>query len=119
MEKGNEMSDDDLVKRLREVAGFIRFETGDRVPAAGSLSEEAADRIEALQAQLAEVDAELRKARAAICHEKEMQTLVDVLVEAVKRYDAANDSDDAMREWRAVQLAIRAVLAAMEGRRDE
>jgi hypothetical protein len=39
---------DDLVKRLRVVTGFIRFETGDRVAASACLSEEAADRIEAL-----------------------------------------------------------------------
>jgi hypothetical protein len=44
---------DDLVKRLRVVTGFIRFETGDRVAASVCLSEEAADRIEALEAKLA------------------------------------------------------------------
>ena len=40
---------DDLVKRLRMVTGFIRFETGDRVVASACLSEEAADRIEELE----------------------------------------------------------------------
>lgn len=43
----------DLVQRLRTVTGFIRFETGDRVLAAGSISEEAADRIEALEKEVA------------------------------------------------------------------
>jgi len=48
------MSDDNLVKRLRMVTGFIRFETGD----SACLSEEAADRIEELEAKLAKaVDA--------------------------------------------------------------
>ena len=41
---------DDLVKRLRMVTGFIRFETGD---ASTCLSEEAADRIDELEAKLA------------------------------------------------------------------
>ena len=40
---------DDLVKRLRMVTGFIRFETGD----SACLSEEAADRIEELERKLA------------------------------------------------------------------
>ena len=35
----------DIVERLQEVTGFIRFETMDRFRAAGSLSEEAADEI--------------------------------------------------------------------------
>ena len=43
----------DLVKRLRLVTGFIRFETGDRIAAAACLSEEAAD---ALTAQAAEIE---------------------------------------------------------------
>jgi hypothetical protein len=43
---------DDLVKRLRMVTGFIRFETGDRVAASACLSEEAACRIEKLEAKL-------------------------------------------------------------------
>ena len=43
---------DDLVKRLRAVTGFIRFETSDRVAAAACLSEEAADRIEELESEL-------------------------------------------------------------------
>jgi hypothetical protein len=42
------ISDATLIARLRMVTGFIRFETGDRVAAAACLSEEAADRIEAL-----------------------------------------------------------------------
>ncbi len=42
------MTDETLVKRLRMVTGFIRFETGDRIAASACLSEEAADRIEAL-----------------------------------------------------------------------
>jgi len=46
------MSDEELVKRLRVVTGFIRFETSDRVAASACLSEEAADRIEALTEQL-------------------------------------------------------------------
>jgi ABC-type Na+ transport system ATPase subunit NatA len=44
---------DDLVKRLRMVTGFIRFETGDRVAASACLSEEAAYRIEELEVKLA------------------------------------------------------------------
>jgi hypothetical protein len=44
---------DDLVKRLRIVTGFIRFETGDRIAASACLSEEAAYRIEELEAKLA------------------------------------------------------------------
>lgn len=44
------MTDEELVKRLRMVTGFIRFETGDRVAASICLSEEAADRIEQLVA---------------------------------------------------------------------
>jgi len=44
----------DLVKRLRMVTGFIRFETGDRIAASACLSEEAADRIEELETQLAQ-----------------------------------------------------------------
>ena len=44
---------DDLVKRLRMVTGFIRFETGDRIAASACLSEQAADRIEELEAKLA------------------------------------------------------------------
>jgi hypothetical protein len=47
---------DDLVKRLRVVTGFIRFETGDRVAASVCLSEEAADRIEALTAKVKLMD---------------------------------------------------------------
>ena len=43
-----------LVQRLREVTAFLRFETGDRVAAASSLSEEAADRIEALEAEVSQ-----------------------------------------------------------------
>ena len=43
----------DLVKRLRMVTGFIRFETGDRIAASACLSEEAADRIEELETKLA------------------------------------------------------------------
>jgi hypothetical protein len=42
----------DLVKRLRMVTGFIRFETGDRIAASACLSDEAADRIEELEAKL-------------------------------------------------------------------
>ena len=42
----------DLINKLRAVTGFIRFETGDRVAAAACLSEEAADRIEELEAAL-------------------------------------------------------------------
>jgi hypothetical protein len=37
-----------VVDRLQQVTGFIRFETGDRVKAAASLSEEAADLIKRL-----------------------------------------------------------------------
>lgn len=48
---------DDLKTRLRAVTGFIRGETGDRVLAAQSLPEEAADRIADLERQLAEVQA--------------------------------------------------------------
>ena len=40
-----------VVERLRDVTGFIRFETGDRVRASACLAEEAADLIEALQAE--------------------------------------------------------------------
>lgn len=43
---------DDLVKRLRMVTGFIRFETGD----SACLSEEAADRIEELEAKLERIN---------------------------------------------------------------
>lgn len=46
-------TDAELIARLRMVTGFIRFETGDRVAAAACLSEEAADRIEALAARVA------------------------------------------------------------------
>ena len=45
---------DDLVKRLRMVTGFIRFETGDRIAASACLSEEAADHIEELEVKLVE-----------------------------------------------------------------
>lgn len=44
---------DDLIKRLRVVTGFIRFETEDRIAASACLSEEAAARIEELEAKLA------------------------------------------------------------------
>jgi hypothetical protein len=47
---------DDLVKRLRMVTGFIRFETGD----SACLSEEAADRIEAQDVAIAELVEGLR-----------------------------------------------------------
>jgi hypothetical protein len=50
---------DDLVKRLRMVTGFIRFETGDRIAASACLSEEAADRIQELEVRLAKVEAVL------------------------------------------------------------
>lgn len=43
----------DITERLREVTAFLRFETGDRVAAAASLSEEAANEIERLRARLA------------------------------------------------------------------
>ena len=43
---------DDLVKQLRMVTGFIRYETGDRVTATSCLSEEAADYIEELETKL-------------------------------------------------------------------
>ena len=46
---------DDLVKRLRAVTAFVRLETGDRVAAAGCLSEEAASYIEAIKADLQEM----------------------------------------------------------------
>ena len=42
----------DIVQRLREVTGFVRFETNDRVAAAASLSEEAACEIERLRSSL-------------------------------------------------------------------
>jgi hypothetical protein len=48
----------DLIKRLRDVTGFVRFETGDRVRASACLSEEAADILEAKDAEIAR----LRKA---------------------------------------------------------
>ena len=48
-------ANEELVKRLRVVTGFIRFETGDRVAASACLSEEAADRIEALEQHVADL----------------------------------------------------------------
>ena len=41
-----------IQERLRAVTAFCRFETGDRVAAAACLSEEAADRIDALEKAL-------------------------------------------------------------------
>jgi len=52
-DEGLSISDATLIARLRMVTGFIRFETGDRVAASICLSEEAADRIEQLQEELA------------------------------------------------------------------
>jgi transcription antitermination factor NusG len=57
---------DDLVKRLRMVTGFIRFETGDRIAASACLSEEAADHIEQLAAINEELEAKLSKAVVAL-----------------------------------------------------
>ena len=45
---------DDLVKRLRVITGFILFETRDRIAASACISEEAAARIEELEVKLAE-----------------------------------------------------------------
>jgi hypothetical protein len=58
------MNDEELIKRLRMVTGFIRFETGDRIAASACLSEEAAERIEALLAQNAAMEAQIEAARA-------------------------------------------------------
>lgn len=49
-----------VVDRLRIVTGFIRFETGSRVTAAMSVSEEAACLIETLSARVAELEAAIR-----------------------------------------------------------
>ncbi|KZY52606.1 hypothetical protein A3734_18455 [Sulfitobacter sp. HI0054] len=45
-----------IQERLRAVTSFYRFETGDRVAASACLSEEAADRIDALEKALQRVE---------------------------------------------------------------
>ena len=61
-------SSDDLVKQLRMVTGFIRFETGGRIAASACLSEEAAARIEQLAATNDELEAKLAKAVTSLQH---------------------------------------------------
>ena len=86
---------DDLVKRLRVVTGFIRFETGDRVAASACLSEEAADRIEALTEQLKTARADANEAEAyAEGLERDLKTcrmaqavMDNTVAEAVKMLD--------------------------------
>jgi hypothetical protein len=73
------MTDEELIKRLRMVTGFIRFETGDRIAASACLSEEAADRIEQLVAT--------------------NEALVKVAVEAV---EVLGTADDALTEAEAI-----------------
>ena len=84
---------DDLVKRLRMVTGFIRFETGDRIAASACLSEEAAGRIEELEAKLAKA--------------------VDVIAWALSAWDDHNKYGDAMQgDW---VYDARAAIAEING----
>jgi hypothetical protein len=89
-----------------------------------------APNVEALQARLAAAEADKRWMMAerdrtftlmlARVQEAEARRAeAAALLAAAKRYDAANDSydednADAMREWRAARVAIKAAIAAME-----
>lgn len=86
---------DKLVERLRNVTGFIRFETGDRILAAGSLSEEAAGRIEALEHANAVLQAKYDQAKtdrdtAMVKHMQEYAELERQLAEEKALGDQAH-----------------------------
>ena len=91
---------DDLVKRLRMVTGFIRFETGDRIAASACLSEEAADRIEQLAAINEELEAavdwQIGRAEAA---EAKLAKAVEALDDALLTGYFGGNQDEHSRLW--------------------
>jgi MoaA/NifB/PqqE/SkfB family radical SAM enzyme len=103
---------DDLVKRLRMVTGFIRFETGDRIAASVCLSEEAADRIEELEAKLVRsVDSDVAALEKIL---NGRGRVFDAMVEAAE--DAA-ERDVSFNV--VVGRALRAALKELKGEKND